>query len=108
MLKSDKWFLNFVNLSGEKVTNYSLLVVFAFLVVYKTKREGCLPKKVLSNLLNLVNRMVTRVYLVSATHVPGDAYQALHTHNGVSTVLTRAFPGIFQNQGRNKKPFFGC
>lgn len=98
MLKSDRWFLNFVILSGEKVTNYSLLVVFAFLVVYKTKSKGCLPKKVLSNLPSSVSRgVVTRACLVSAAHEPKDASPALCTHNRASTVLTRAWPGIPQN-----------
>ena len=78
MLKSDRWFLNFVILSGEEVTNYTLLVVFAFLVVYKAKSKGCLPKRVLSNLLNSVSkRAVTRACLVSAAHEPKDAFPAL-------------------------------
>lgn len=45
MLKSDKWFLNFVILSGEEVTNYSLLVDFTFLVVYKTKSKVAFQRK---------------------------------------------------------------
>lgn len=76
MLRSDRWLLNFVIVSGEKVTNYSLLVVFAFLVVYETKSKGCLPKKVLSNLPSSVSRrVVMRACLVSAAHEPNDASQ---------------------------------
>lgn len=45
MLKSDRWLLNFVIVSGEKVTNYSLLAVFAFLVVYETTSKVAFRRK---------------------------------------------------------------